>query len=594
MISRDSILHIPKSNYAYGYDKDTLHIRIRTKMNDVSKVTLKIGDPYIWERGGADGGNLEASGGSGWSSELIEMSKEVTTEYHDYWFASFKPPHKRSRYAFILEAGEEKLLVGERRMIALTEHNQNELMDLSNFFCFPYLNNKDVHVIPDWVKDAVWYQIFPDRFENGDASIDPDFVEPWGSRPRGDNFTGGDLQGIINRLDYLQNLGVNGLYLCPVFEARTNHRYDTVDYYKIEPMLGNKEKFKELVDEVHKRGMRIMLDAVFNHMGSESPMWLDVVKNNENSQYKDWFHINKFPVYDKPYEELDGRHLNYETFGRVKSMPKMNTEHPEVIEFFLKVGKYWIEEFNIDAWRIDVANEVDHHFWRQFRDEVKLSNPDTFLLGEVWHDASAWLKGDQFDAVMNYPLTDAMKKFFCTHTINKSEFIHAVNQVKVSYSLQVAEHNFNLLDSHDTSRILTTASENVHRIKLAYLFMMTQLGSPCIYYGSEIPLTGQHGGGLEDHRKCMTFEHIDNDMHRFMKSIIQLRHRYSAFKNCPNEWIDHDELLIYKKDDILIVMNNSEKNKTYQLQKSGECCFTGETLSGELTLNAYDYYVIQL
>lgn len=593
MISRESILHVPKSNYAYGYDKDTLHIRIRTKAEEVEKVTLKIGDPYIWERGGADGGNLEASDGSGWSSTLIVMEKEVTTEYHDYWFASFTPPHKRSRYAFVLERGAETLLVGERRMVELTEYNKNELSDLSNFYCFPYLNNKDVHVIPDWVKDTVWYQIFPDRFENGDPSINPSFVEPWGSRPTGDNFTGGDLQGIINRLDYLQDLGVNGLYLCPVFEARTNHRYDTVDYYKIEPMLGNEVVFKKLVDEVHSRGMKIMLDAVFNHMGSEAPMWLDVVEKNQTSVYKDWFHINEFPVYDKPYDALDGRDLNYETFGRVKSMPKVNTENPATIDFFLKVGKYWIEEYGIDAWRIDVANEVDHYFWRQFRDAVKNSDPNVFLLGEVWHDASAWLKGDQFDAVMNYPLTDAMKKFFCTHTINKSEFIHAVNQVKVSYSLQVAEHNFNLLDSHDTSRILTTASGEVHRIKLAYLFMMTQLGSPCIYYGSEVPMTGKHGGGLEDHRKCMTFDHLGDDMYTFMKQVIKLRHTHEVFKTCPNVWIDHEQLLVYKKGDILIVINNTNEQLTYALNEPGTCSFTGKPLLGELTLEPYGYYVIE-
>ncbi len=299
-------------------------------------------------------------------------------------------------------------------------------------------------------------------------------------------------------------------------------------------------------------------------MGSQSPEWLDVVKNNESSKYKDWFHIHKFPVYDKPYKKLDGRALNYETFGRVKSMPKVNTENEDVIDYFMKVGKYWIEKFDIDAWRIDVANEVDHHFWRTFRDEVKSVKPELFLLGEIWHDAQAWLQGDQFDAVMNYPLTDAMKQFFCSQTINKSEFIHAVNQVKVSYSLQVAEHNFNLLDSHDTSRVLTTASGDIKRIKLAYLFMITQLGTPCIYYGSELPMAGVNGAGLEDHRKCMTFDHIGNDMHNFMKTIIKLRHDHDEFKTFDNEWIDHDELLIYKKGDITVIMNPSNQELRYK------------------------------
>lgn len=593
MIARDSILHMPKSSYAYGYDEETLHIRIRTKINDVDKVTLRIGDPYIWHKGGADGGNLEAKDGSGWSGVNVTMTKEVTTEYHDYWFATFKPSHKRSRYAFVLEGQEEKLLVGERRMITLTDDNHWVLSDLSNFFCFPYLNKKDVHMIPDWVKDTVWYQIFPDRFENGDETLNTDKVEPWGSRPKHDNFNGGDIQGIINRLDYLKSLGINGLYLCPIFEARTNHRYDTVDYMNIEPMLGDDEKFAELVEKAHEKGIKIMLDAVFNHMGSDHPFWLDVVEKGASSQYADWFCIHQFPVYDKPYEALDGRYLNYETFGRVKSMPKVNTENPEVIEYFMEVGKYWIDKFNIDAWRIDVANEVDHDFWRRFRKEVKSSKEDLFLLGEVWHDANAWLKGDQFDAVMNYPLTDAMKQFFCTKTMSKSEFIHAVNQVKVSYTLQVTEHNFNLLDSHDTSRILTTAEGHVERIQLAYFFMMTQVGSPCIYYGSEIPMTGQHGNGLEDHRKCMTFEHLEGDMFKFMQSIIKMRHEHPELKLYDNQWIEHDQLLIYKKGDATIIINTTDQAVDYPIMCAGTDFFTNETYDQKLTVRPFGYYLIK-
>ena len=593
MISRESILHRPKSNFAYGYDEETLHIRIRTKSDDVDKVTLRIGDPYIWTRGGADGGNLEAKDGSGWSGVNVEMTKEVTTEYHDYWFASFKPTHKRSRYAFILESEEETLLVGERRIITMDDKNAWVLSDLSNFFCFPYLNKKDVHRIPDWVKDTVWYQIFPDRFENGDKSIDPDGVDPWGSKPKHHNFNGGDIQGIINRLDYLKDMGFNGIYMCPIFEACTNHRYDTVDYMEIDSGLGDKEKFKELIEEAHKRGIKIMLDAVFNHMGSNSPIWLDVVKNNETSKYKDWFHIHKFPVYDKPYDELDGRYLNYETFGRVKSMPKVNTENQEVIDYFMKVGKYWVEEFNIDAWRIDVANEVDHHFWRKFRDEVKSVKEDIFLLGEIWHDAEAWLQGDQFDAVMNYPLTDAMKQFFCTKTINKSEFIHAVNQVKISYSQQVTEHNFNLLDSHDTSRLLTTASGDVDRIKLSYFFMMTQLGSPCIYYGSELPMEGKHGGGLEDHRKCMTFDHIGSEMHTFMTDIIRMRHEHKELKVYDNEWIDHDNLLMFKKGNLLIIINPTLEEQIVELEHEYMSYLDNKVVKNKLMIPSMGYCLLK-
>lgn len=602
MITREAILHIPKSNYSYGYDENTLHIRVRTKKNEVNKVSIKIGDPYIWEKGGADGGNLNAEDASGWSGSIIlPMEKEAVTEYFDYWFISYQPTKKRSRYAFIIESDHLSLLYGERRIVELNENNKHVLNDIANFFCFPYLNSCDVHKIPSWVKDTVWYQIFPDRFCNGDKSTNPIDVKPWGTKPTHNNFMGGDLKGIIDQLDYLKNLGVNGLYLCPIFEAGTNHRYDTINYLAIDKLLGDKETFRVLVDEAHKRGIKIMLDAVFNHIGHQSKEWQDVVKNNELSKYKDWFCINKFPVYDKPFNELDGKNLNYETFGRVKSMPKVNTENPEVIDYFMKVGKYWIEEFNIDAWRIDVANEVDHNFWRSFRKSIKEVNEDVFLLGEIWHDAAPWLKGDQFDAAMNYPLTEAIIHYFCSKDIDKSRFIETVNNVIISYSRQVTENNFNLLDSHDTSRILSIAKDDIRKLKLVYLFMLTQPGSPCIYYGSEIPMKGIKSQGREDHRSCMTFDHTEEEFYNFMKTLIHIRHENPSFKTTNTKWINSSGLeLIYKIDDIFVIMNNQESKSVCLLpevlkKSQVKNLFTGEMISLgiELELEPYEYFILK-
>lgn len=591
MITKDSLLHIPKSNMAYGYDASTLHIRLRTKKDDATKVTLRIGDPYIWSKGGADGGNLSASSASGWiGSTNIEMTKEASTLYHDYWSAFYVPDKKRSRYAFIVEDHEEKLLYGERKIVTMTKDNFFALNEMSNFFCFPYLNNKDVHKIPSWVKDVVWYQIFPDRFSNGNPDISPKNVEPWGSKPTNHNYMGGDLQGIIDHLDDLKDLGISGIYLCPIFEANTNHRYDTIDYLKIDPSLGDEETFERLVKEAHKRDIKIMLDAVFNHMGHLSPMWQDVVKHNENSRYKNWFHIHKFPVYDKPFEYLDGNHLNYETFGRSKAMPKVNTENPEVINYFLEVGQYWVRRFNIDAWRIDVANEVDHAFWREFRAAVHEVNPEVFLLGEIWHDAQPWLQGDQFDVAMNYPLTEAIIQYFCTQDINKDDFMARVDHVKISYSLQVSENNFNLLDSHDTSRLLTIANGSKEKIKLAYLFMLTQSGSPCIYYGSEIPMAGEKGFNLEDHRSCMTFDHLEGDFYNFMKTLIHLRHSEADFKSTHLEWLDINENLIaYKKNETTFIFNPSSETIKIQPLKVNDILMSEGVEDFEF--QAYSYMI---
>lgn len=592
MITREALLHIPKSNYSYGFDSETLHIRVRLKKGEATSVQLRIGDPYIWASGGADGGNLNAAEASGWiGGSNIDMVKEAETVYYDYYSVFYKPEKKRSRYGFIIKDQDETILFGERKIVVLDDSNAYALNEMSNFYCFPYLNNIDVHTIPSWVQDTVWYQIFPDRFENGDPSLDVN-VEPWGSKPTYDNFMGGDIQGIINRLDYLNDLGINGLYLCPIFKAGENHRYDTIDYMAIDELLGSKETFKKLVEEAHKRGIKIMIDAVFNHIGHRSVYWQDVVEHGENSKYKDWFHIHKFPVYDGPFESLDGNTLNYETFGRTKKMPKMNTENPEVIEYFNEVGRYWVEHFDVDAWRIDVANEVDHDFWRGFRKAIHEKRKDTFLLGEIWHDASPWLQGDQFDVAMNYPLTEAMIQYFCTHDIDMATFKQTVNQVKVNYSLQVTQNNFNLLDSHDTSRVFSIAGEDERFIKLAYIFMLTQPGSPCIYYGSEIPMAGVKGMMKEDHRSCMTFEHQDTPFYKFMKDLIH--YRKSIRWSTDFEWLTYDDLLVYKNNNQMIFMNVNQDECSVTLDINGCDVFTKEVVKSRLTLEPFGYKIIEI
>ena len=604
-ITREAILHIPKSNFSYGYDKDTLHLRIRTKKGEIKKAELRIGDPYEWTRGGAEGGNMNALG-TGWvGGATYPMKLETETELFDHWIAEFKPPSKRSRYAFILENDYEKILYTEKRVHVLgKENDEATLSRISDFYCFPYLNNIDVPKAPKWAKDIVWYQIFPDRFNNGDPSINPENCKPWGTKPTGSNFMGGDLQGVIDKLDYLEDLGVTGLYFCPIFEATTNHRYDTISYKNIDKALGDKETFKKLVDEAHKRGMKIMLDAVFNHLGYFSPQWLDVVENNEDSKYKDWFHIKRFPVVDRPYNKLDGRKLNYETFGRTPLMPKINTENEEVVEYLLDVAKYWSGEMNIDAWRLDVCNEVDHVFWRKFRQAVLEVNPETYILGEVWHDGLPWLMGDQFDSVMNYPLADAIREYFITEDIDSEQFKYMVNNVLISYPRQVMESTFNLLDSHDTSRILTVANGNVDKVKMALLFMFTQAGAPCIYYGTEVGMSGVQGMGSEMHRGCMIWNEKkqNKEMMNFIKDIINLRKSNNDFSGIDVQWLENgfkNNIMAYKKGSITIIINNNEVEKEIDLSQyvSNSCSdiLYGNNYEGYETvkLKGYGYLVLK-
>ena len=568
-------MHNPKSSHCYAYDESTLHIRMLSAQHEVEKVVLWIGDPYDWAVGGLDGGNLGGDDAHGWTGgQEVLMTKEAQTQNHDCWFAEFQPPKHRARYGFILysKSGEQKLLFGEKRCVDITDDSvaEMELSDLGNFYCFPFINPKDVLKTPGWVKNTVWYHIFPERYHNGRPELSPADVQPWGSEPDMDNFMGGDLWGIIEKLDYLQELGVNGLYLCPIFTANANHKYDTIDYYNVDPGFGGNEAFIELVAEAHRRGMKVMLDAVFNHVGDQHPFWLDVVKHGEASAYADWFWIEQFPVYDsRPREEWDNQNLRYKTFGNVASMPKWNTENEQCRAYLLDVARHWVDKFDIDGWRLDVANEVDHEFWREFRRIVKAAKPDCYILGEIWHNAMAWLGGDQYDSVMNYPMSQSILDYFALGSRSKQEFIWDINRCYIDYPRHVSEVIFNLLDSHDTSRLLSVCSEHKRKAMLAYLFMFTQAGSPCIYYGGEIGMSGSRSMGSEGNRGCMVWDENDQDLElkQFITNLIKLRQSEPSLNLPWISWIDtgHEHCLAYQRGDLQILINNSEHQTEIKL-----------------------------
>lgn len=588
MITRSALIHSAKSADSYAYDNETLHLRFHTAKGEVERVTLWIGDPYHWAEGGLDGGNLGGSDAHGWTGgNEVEMQLEGSTELHDHWFAEFQPPKRRSRYGFIIYGKDgEKLLHGEKRSVFLTspEQEEMELSNLSNFFCFPYINPRDVLKTPKWVEDTIWYQIYPERFYNGRDETSPQNVQPWGTAPTSDNFMGGDLWGVIDKLEYLEELGVNGIYFCPVFTAPASHKYDTVDYMHVDPHFGGDEAFKALVQEAHKRGMKIMLDAVFNHIGDQHPFWLDVVEKGADSKYADWFWINEFPVYpDIPEEERDFHNLNYETFGNVPTMPKLNTENDECRKYLLDVARHWVSEFDIDGWRLDVANEVDHEFWRDFRRVVKGIKPDCYILGEVWHEGMPWLRGEQYDSIMNYPLTQAMTDYFALADYDKATFMDAVTKSYLSYPKNVNEAMFNLLESHDTTRLISLCNGDKRKAKLAYLFMFTQVGSPCVYYGGEIGMDGRRGWGLEDNRKCMIWDEADQDLEfkAFIQSLIKLRKAHPQLNDSSIEWLDveDNDCIAYRRGSLIFVLNNSSQDKLVLVQ------------GYEIPLEAYGFHI---
>ncbi|WP_058308342.1 glycoside hydrolase family 13 protein [Gracilibacillus massiliensis] len=579
----EAIFHRPINQFAYGYDKETIHLQLQTEKQDIEKVTLIYGDPYHFENGN-------------WEYYQKEMRKTGTDSQYDYWQITIKPEYRRLRYGFCCEDTEGDMLI-------ITERGYFKKIpqDIGDFFCFPYLHEADIFQAPEWVKDTVWYQIFPERFANGDSSLNPEGTLPWGSeKPTSTNFFGGDFQGVINHLDYLVELGVNGIYFTPIFKAYSNHKYDTIDYFEIDPQFGDKKTFRKLVEECHKREIKVMLDAVFNHSGYYFEPFQDVLRNQENSSYKDWFHLWDFPVMPKGYP-------NYDAFGFVASMPKLNTTNPETKKYLLDVARYWIEEFDIDGWRLDVANEVDHAFWRDFRKVVKEAKPSAYILGEIWHDSMKWLQGDQFDAVMNYPFTNGAVEFFAANNMNSQTFADTITKVLHMYPKNVNEVAFNLLDSHDTPRTLTLANENKERIRLLYLFQFSFIGSPCIYYGDEIGLSG---GGDPECRKCMEWDQAKQDLtlFEFVKTLLQMRKEIPAFGNRSDfKFLKVEKNVIAyqkknKEGNLIFILNNSNEKQTMVVSalenKKVKEMFTGQDIifsnKAELHLDQFGYRCYQI
>ena len=501
-----------------------------------------------------------------WYQKQRPMKKCLSTNVHDYWEIEVTSETRRLQYAFHV-VGEDNTdcFYGDQ---GIFPYRENVITEPNFYFRIPYFHQIDRFTIPEWVKETVWYQIFPERFANGDKANDPEHTLPWGSKdPDREDFFGGDLQGVMDHLDYLTDLGINGIYFCPIFKATSNHKYDTIDYYEVDPAFGDKKLLKNLIDEAHKRGIRIMFDAVFNHMGVHSPQWQDVLKNGEKSIYKDWFHIRFFPVDSYQMTDLPetAENIPYDTFAFTPFMPKLNTANPEVQKYLLDIATYWIKKFDIDGWRLDVANEVDHHFWKKFREAVTEIKPDIYILGEIWHSSQAWLQGDEFHAVMNYAFTDSIKDYFAKKKITASQMVSGMNHQQMLYRDQVNEGTFNLLDSHDTARILTLCQGNKELMKSVMAFMFLQKGSPCIYYGTEIGMTGEDD---PDCRKCMIWEKEEQDLELFgfIKELVSLRKQLSKIiSEGSTQWLivnDREDKLYFTRElegQIIYVYFNQSK-----------------------------------
>ena len=462
---------------------------------------------------------------------------------------------------------------------------------------------------PDWVQDAIFYQIFPDRFAKSERNPARNLpFEPWDTPPTPHGFKGGDLYGIAEKLDYLKDLGITALYLNPIFASASNHRYHAFDYYTVDPLLGGNDAFRFLLDKAHKKNIRIVLDGVFNHASRGLWQFHHVLECGNDSPYRDWFffdpdrlsrrkHWGAYPGTGELNALQNGedsiKAIGYRGWWHLPALPKFNTNTPDVREFLFDVAEYWIK-FGIDGWRLDVATEIDDDsFWQEFRQRVRKINPEAYIVAEIWHEAQRWLQGDQFDAQMNYEVTKPMLAFFSGkhlekrvlhqqsnyhgihHGIDAHEFANRIDHNLGLYKQDITYAQLNLLDSHDTPRFLSCVGGNKDSLKLASLFMFTYPGAPCIYYGNEIGMDGEHD---PDCRKSFPWDENkwDRDLLGYTKEIVELRKKNPALRrgDFKRLWSDHGVYAFsrtFEGKTFVVALNTSESPQqihvTYEANK---------------------------
>lgn len=450
---------------------------------------------------------------------------------------------------------------------------------------------------PRWVKDAIFYQIFPDRFAKSDLVPKPSNLESWDSPPTTYGYKGGDLLGIAEKIEYLHDLGITAIYLNPVFQSASNHRYHTQDYFQVDPILGGNPALRKLVDVAHSYGIRVVLDGVFNHASRGFYQFNQALECGAASPYLDWFNFNGFPV-----QAYNTNRPNYDAWWGLPALPKFNTNTPAVREFLWSVGRYWLE-FGVDGWRLDVPEEInDDEFWREFRRQVKKVNPEAYICGEIWQDARRWLQGDQFDSVMNYLFTRACLSFFIkdlevtsvsgtgygglTPGVTATDFGQSIEQLLKLYPREITLAQLNLLDSHDTARFIHSARGDETALRLATLFQMTYPGAPSIYYGDEI---GVAGGKDPDSRRSFPWDESkwNQDLRAYFKKAIALRHRFPALRGGDyNTLYAQGPLYIFGRQDaqdkLLVAFNISDNSGT--LPPIGNSPYLSE---GDLLLDVF-------
>ena len=525
-MNKHAIYHRPESNYCFAINKNTIVLRIRfAKGDQIDHLAVLHNSKY----------------------EIAKEQKRTNMAFlccdglYDYYVATLRLSDPRLAYVFAFCA--------EGKKYYFCETGLKEKYDFSlayyDSFQYAYVNQNDIIQNVGWLNNAVFYQIFVDRFATASSKDEGYITSKWGELPTEKSFFGGDLDGVCKHLDYIQSLGATALYLTPIFKSPSNHKYDIIDYYEIDEMFGGREAFARLVQGCHKRGIRIILDAVFNHVSEDFYPFRQALTLGKNSQYFDWFIVSG--------ETISTERDNYACFASCQYMPKLNTNNPVVQSYLLDVAKHYVLEYDIDGWRLDVSDEVSHDFWRRLRRELKQIKPDVVLIGENWHNSESFLLGDQFDSIMNYGVTKAFLDFFARGVLDEKGFAEALNAQLMRYTDTTNSMMFNLLDSHDTHRFYSEVGCDERKLMHALLVLAFLPGSINLYYGTEI-LT--EGGYDPDSRRTFDFAKLNDSV---IKGVLGEVTFILNLKKQPA--IAHGSVKIYSHDGYIVIERACESQK---------------------------------
>ncbi len=536
-ITPQGIAHHPAAPYVQRVSAGVMALMLRTRANDVAHCTL-----------------LQPR------HAPITLSAASSNPLYDYWRVQL-PVHANQtlHYAFQITDGSKTLALDNS---GLHTGRPEQWFSLK-------VNRFPPFITPQWPRSAVFYQIFPDRFADGDPSNNGIHAHPFGSQPDFFHRQGGDLQGVMQHWQYLQKLGINALYFNPLFTARSYHGYDTTDYLHVDPHFGSNALLKQLVQRAHKSGWHVILDGVFNHTGIDFPAFQSLLKQGTASPYKQWYFVHHFPLHVRSGE------TGYEGWFGSPYLPKLNVLNPNTQKFLLHVATWWIRYAHIDGWRLDAADQVTPQYWRIFRKTVKKQNPQAYLVGEIWPNAAEWLQGDMFDSVMNYRWRQDVLNFFAYQHTTPTQFAAALQRIESDYPQAADNVLFNILDSHDTERIRTTFQNNWTREQQAVVFQLTYPGTPCIYYGDEI---GMEGGRDPDDRRAMLWQRSlwhSNTLHLYQNAIALRRSsktlQTGGFRTVTAS--DAEQMYgferILRNKHILVLFNRSDTARTEQLSAEG-------------------------